>query len=393
MSIKICYVPFDESEGTTAHDLVSNNNFTLTNSLFVKGKKGNALSMPTQNSFAERIGTTIIDFTADYTLAMWLRVNSGNAESIFLIYKFAGQENYLYLDLGELFNEWLYLTMIQEADKISIFVNGELKVSETFPNGWGTPTGFAFQHDGNGETLIDELQIYEGVSMDSLFPPAQNMDIQYSVNYKTFKSFDVTVSESQGIYSSLQMKEPFKIDWADVHGEVVDLTAPRYQARAISLKCWLHAQTFELFEQKMKGFLDEFYGAGTKRLSILKDGSMSVFEVYKYDAVAVAKRFRSRDMVGEFTLNLVEPQPIKRIIYFVRSAGNTTVSITLTSPKPVNIYWGDGGVSKNVYGTAQTITHTYSTDGEKYVIVAGVVEEITNLSTNGILTNGTNSYF
>lgn len=393
MSIKICYVPFDEAEGTIAHDLVGSNDFTLTNSMFVKGKKGNALSMPTQNSFAERIGTTIIDFTADYTLAMWLRVNSGNAESIFLIYKFTGQENYLYLDLGDLFNEWLYLTMIQEADKISIFANGELKASENFPDGWGMPTGFVFQHDGNGETLIDELQIYEGVNVDSLFPPAQNMDIQYSINYKTFKSFGVTVSESQGIYSSLQMKEPFKIDWADVHGEVVDLTAPRYQARAISLKCWLHAQTFELFEQKMKGFLDEFYGAGTKRLSILKDGSMSAFEVYKYDAVAVAKRFRSRDMVGEFTLNLVEPQPIKRIIYFVRSAGNTTVSITLTSPKPVNIYWGDGGVSKNVYGTAQAITHTYSTNGEKYVIVAGVVEEIANLSTNGILTNGTNSYF
>jgi len=98
-------------------------------------------------------------------------------------------------------------------------------------------------------------------------------------------------------------------------------------------------------------------------------------------------------MIGEFTLTLVEPQPIKRIIHFIRADGNTTTSITLTCQRPLTIYWGDGTVTDNVMGTSVTTTHTYSVNGSKFIILAGVIEKVSSLTTNGTLMNGANSYY
>ena len=200
------------------------------------------------------------------------------------------------------------------------------------------------------------------------------------------------MKQGDGFFDALKMKEPFKVDWPDYHGEVLDLSDPRYEARTLTLECFIYAHTKEDFDEKIKRFLNKFYGANTKRFSLDAGGLIYNYEIYMASESKVKKKFRSIDMVGEFTLELIEPQPIKRIIYFLRSAGNTTVSVSLTSRKPLTIYWGDGTHLDNVIGTV-TKTHTYSTDGAKYVIIAGVIEEVTNLSTNGILTNGANSYF
>jgi hypothetical protein len=59
--------------------------------------------------------------------------------------------------------------------------------------------------------------------------------------------------------------------------------------------------------------------------------------------------------------------------------------VTLTSNKPLTIYWGDGAVSYDIYGTAVTATHTYTSNGIYYPIVAGVIEKVTDFSTNAII--------
>ena len=54
----------------------------------------------------------------------------------------------------------------------------------------------------------------------------------------------------------------------------------------------------------------------------------------------------------------------------------------------VNIYWGDGTVDTDVYGDCtgkNAISHTYTDYGIYYIIVAGVIEDITDFETNGIV--------
>lgn len=60
-------------------------------------------------------------------------------------------------------------------------------------------------------------------------------------------------------------------------------------------------------------------------------------------------------------------------------------SITVTSSKLLNIYWGDGSQTYDVSGTAQTITHNYSTNETYFIVVTGNIDEITSLTTTGTI--------
>ena len=60
-------------------------------------------------------------------------------------------------------------------------------------------------------------------------------------------------------------------------------------------------------------------------------------------------------------------------------------TITLTSNKNVNIYWGDGESDLDVSGTKKTVTHTYKDNGDYFIIVAGCVDEIKDFATNAII--------
>lgn len=54
----------------------------------------------------------------------------------------------------------------------------------------------------------------------------------------------------------------------------------------------------------------------------------------------------------------------------------------------VNIYWGDGSVDYDVYGDhtgANAITHTYQDNGIYYAVLGGVIEEMEDFTTSGIL--------
>ncbi len=409
------YIPFDEAEiqdanlsgpmqiptETLARDLSGKGNdlvLTEGNVQFVKGKVKNALYLKDADAVAEVIGTTIVNLAEDFTYTFWFKsdIIGETPTATWLLYRFAGDERYLYLDANTPGTAWTYIAIVQEGTRVSLFVNGIKTAVEEFPTGWGFPTGFVLlnnnPHDSGGFLTVDELKVYTGLNTDALTPPATQMVAEYKINYETFKSFGVYVKQGDGFFDALKMKEPFKVDWPDYHGEVLDLSDPRYEARNLTLECFIYAHTKEDFDEKIKRFLNKFYGAGTKRLSLDASGLIFNYEIYMASEAKVKKKFRSADMVGEFTLELIEPQPIKRIIYFLKSGGNSTVSVTLTSRKPLTIYWGDGTHLDNVMGTV-TKTHTYSTDGAKYVIVAGVIEEVTNLSTNGIITNGANSYF
>jgi hypothetical protein len=90
-------------------------------------------------------------------------------------------------------------------------------------------------------------------------------------------------------------------------------------------------------------------------------------------------------MIGTFSLKLIEPDPVKRVIRHQRiSEATKTLTITLTTDKTILIYWGDGQKSE-VFGTNASVSHNYVQDGIFYAIVAGVIEDITDFQTNGII--------
>ncbi len=73
------------------------------------------------------------------------------------------------------------------------------------------------------------------------------------------------------------------------------------------------------------------------------------------------------------TLALTEPQP-RKLVY----SATGTASLTVTSPSPIALYWGDG-TSEYVMGSGQTKAHTYggSAGTVYYLIVSGEIEAAT----------------
>lgn len=80
---------------------------------------------------------------------------------------------------------------------------------------------------------------------------------------------------------------------------------------------------------------------------------------------------------------------MKRVVRHQRiNDASREVRIALKTDKVVNVYWGNGTVTEDVYGDftgAKALKHTYAENGVYYVVIAGVIEEITDFSTNGII--------
>jgi hypothetical protein len=111
-----------------------------------------------------------------------------------------------------------------------------------------------------------------------------------------------------------------------------------------------------------------------------------VYEVYCRDEISVAKKWNDELMVGTFDLKLIEPEPVKRVLKYIRvGESSKTCSIKLTSVKLVNIFWGDGSADYDVSGENFTITHDYADNGDFFVVVTGCIDEISKFETNAIV--------
>lgn len=392
----LLHIPFDETGGNTAQDVTGNNDdLTVSNGDWVKGKFNNAIYFENEG-FAEVIGTSVIDFSKDYTLSFWFKADiiAEFPQNTWLIYNFS-EGNFLYIDAKTAATNWTYFVIMQEGHSLKMFQNGNLCGVENFPDGWGIPTGFCLLNDnpsdGAGFCTMDELKIFDGINVGAIKPPSAIMDILYRIDGINFKDYGVRVEASRGMFDAPEIKQPFVVDWQDYHGDVIDLNNVRYKAKTIELDCWLYANGPDDFVMKCTNFINLFYGSGTKRLHFENGSQVFVYEIYLATGLKIEKRWRPSEMVGKFKLVLNEPQPIKRVVLFIRTSGNTTASITINSQKLCTIYWGDGTKTDNVHGSV-TKTHTYASNGQYYIIVAGVVEEFSTFTTNGIIQNGANSF-
>lgn len=216
------------------------------------------------------------------------------------------------------------------------------------------------------------------------------MEVIYKLDGIDLRDYNVFVAASDGLISRPKPKKNLTVDWADYNGTVVDLSKRLYEAREIELDCFIKAESQVDFVAKCNAFLALFDATGTRRLEVFVDNESTpkplLFQVYLTSNIEVSKKWSATSMVGTFSLKLNEPEPIKKVLKYSRTAEiNKTVSITVTSAKLLNIYWGDGSHTYDVSGVGQVITHDYAINGNFYILVTGNIDDITSLTSTGVL--------
>lgn len=390
-------LPMNEASGIkTAFDYSYNRyDATLQGTAdFGEGREGNAVHFPDGNGSAD-IASNILDLSGDFTIMAYIK--DQRAEKSYTPGNFG-----LFINLPTLSEyqetwvkatpgKWNHIVIVKEGLGISLYINSTRVKYFELP---AQPTGIAIVQDyynnsGLGYGAVDEVQIYDTAmtSQDIQKMEAATARINYLIDGKNIQDWDIYVSDSAGLLDRPRMKTPHTVKWDDYHGEVVDLKDKRLEPREITLLCFMKAAGKLDFATKLNEFMQLFQKDGTNRLSVdLHPTKPLLYEVYCLEGIPVNKRWNNDIMVGTFSLNLREPEPVKRVIRHARSSTATSqVSITLSSLRSLSISWGDGTYTNNVYGENKTLTHSYSENGIYFIVISGNIEDITAFSTNGII--------
>ena len=164
-------------------------------------------------------------------------------------------------------------------------------------------------------------------------------EVRYSVNGKYFKDYGTYISSSEGLFDALKRKPVNTYDWAEYHGSSPDLSKPKFEQREITLKGFVTGANWEVMKSNFDAILSEFQKAGTQRLLIEPLGLKPLpYEVCMIDEVKLQKEFKKGKIVGVFTLKLIEPNPIKKVLYLT----GTILNLAYNSPKETEIFYGNG---------------------------------------------------
>ncbi len=165
-------------------------------------------------------------------------------------------------------------------------------------------------------------------------------EVRYSINGKYFKDYGIYVSSSLGLLDALKRKPIKTYDWPEYHGESLDLSNPKFEAREIVLNCFIKGDNYqEMFDNFRNVVLSEFQKSGTQRLLVEPFGYKALpFEVYLSDEVKIAKEFSESISIGVFSIKLIEPNPIKKVLYLTEN----TLNLSYNSSKETEIFFVNG---------------------------------------------------
>ncbi|KAA6441479.1 LamG domain-containing protein [Dyadobacter flavalbus] len=394
---EILYIPFDEPyESDIAYDYAPGaHHADVYEGRFIEGREGNCVYFP-GNGYAE-IKPKLFDLTQTYTVMFWVMAEShglGSAESYFLI-KFPGLNNFLKVNLYSTLSVWSHVALTHENGIYTAYVNGKAKDTKSALA--GTPTGFCLLNvngfNDAGRCYLDDFKILTGGAYTSsdLTPIISNatLTVKFSINGVDFKSLGITVGPNpKGIVDMLPKKSNDEYDWKDQHGKFEDVEAVRYDVRDIELDCWFFAENADAMMETIINIKDQFQRNGTQRLMVEINARLTLpFEVTHKAGIDFSEmKWRNYRTPCSFKLRMTEKQPVKRILRYIKVDNNTpNVQITLTCPDLLNIYWGDGQFTPNVFGTAVTATHQYDAPGTYYIVIAGVIENITAFTHNAVM--------
>lgn len=390
------YLPFDEPIGTTkAYDYSkSRQDFTLTGTCsIVPGKVGRALKKTDGFSSADVCGD-MINFESDTTIMAYIKANedeNGNISPVEITCAVeGGGEIMFYPQIQKGF--WKHVAIVIEnvfgTYYYKMYEDGALSDTQE-----GSYLADIIINDSataaDGTVIIDEFKAFQYALSATEIQDEMNTisDVIYKLDGVDLRDYGVFVSKSDGILSRPKSKEKLSKSWDEYHGKVVDRAKKYYEERSISLSCFIKAEDKVSFEMRVNEFLRLFDAAGTRRLMIEAHPTKPlVYEVDADDSIEISKEWNETKMAGTFTLKLTEDAPVKRVLRHWRVSDATkTCSITLTSTKLVDVYWGDGAVTYDISGTAQTVSHNYAADGIYYPVVVGCIDEITSFTTNAVI--------
>lgn len=390
----IFHMPFDESDGAlTAYDYSPNRADGVVNGAnFVTGKNGNAISF-TGNETCEVSKNILPNLSADFTILLWVQPGqrfAGSPSNLIWLVNFSDLENFIEVSIDAKPGAWYPVALVKHGTVYDFYANSTLIKSVTKA---GTPTGISLNQDcysgDYGFGLLDDVKIFDvALSKSDLMDESANIkDLSYLIDGVDFKKYGVFVSGSDGILNRPKLKTPTTISWDDYHGESVDLMHKFYEPREITLSCFKKASSKIDFITELAAFERQFDKQGTQRLVIdVHPVKPLIYEVYCKDAIEITKEWNDQLMVGTFKLKLIEPEPVKRVLKHIRVGEATkTCTIKLTTRKYVNIYWGDGTVDYDVFGTDKVISHDYEANGDYFPVVTGCIDEISNFETNAIV--------
>jgi hypothetical protein len=390
----ILNLPFDESAGATiAYDYSkSRADGQVYGATFVAGKNGNAIKF-SGNDTCEVSDNIMSNMAMEFSMLLWVQsteIESGTPKKFIWLLNFTGMENYVEIPIEAKSGTWFSLALTRKGSVFKFYVNSSL--IQTVNNA-GTLRGVSLNQDYYGGDyglgLLDDVKFYNvALSQSDIISELSNSKVQaYWLDGVDFKTYGVYVSDSEGVVSRPKLKSMASVSWDNYHGESVDLQHKFYEPREITLSCFIKADSKNDFITKISAFEQLFDNPGTNRLMIdVHPIKPLIYEVYCKDEIAVSKKWNDALMVGTFKLKLIEPEPIKRILKHIRvSEATKTCTITLTSDKLVNIYWGDGSVDYDISGEDVAISHDYSQNGDYFPVITGCIDEISAFTTNAIV--------
>ena len=198
--------------------------------------------------------------------------------------------------------------------------------------------------------------------------------------------YGVRVSGTTGLVGKPEFKDRRKYSWPHLHGEWVDLRRRRLKAREITLKCWLKGENKQDAIARMNAFMKAFETDSLIRLRVeflnttmIGSNNSLFYLVYLKGCDEPRYKWRTGKQIFQFEIHLKEPSPVKRI-YQLDATDIGNVTLACDTPNELDVFWGDGDVNYDVVGDNVTIGHKYSTAGRHYLIVCGVIDEISSLT-------------
>lgn len=382
----LLYLPFDDPDGSKAYDYsTGRHDATLSGGATLSkiAKTGKALSL----NGGECISAQAIPFNSDFTVCAYVKTAT---TKLGWLLNLPGLQNYQeqWLDVAP--ETWYFIAFVRSGSTFKVFLNSECVYFGSLNQ---NPVGLSLSTDELLTTTasVDELQVFNTAKTEKEIIKLQaDNDVEYYIDGINFKDYGVFVSASNGLVGRLARKESLTVDYDNYHGVTRDRKRKRFKERVITLQCFIEASSRSAFVEWVDRFFALFDGDNTHRLTVEYDGKAKplVYEVDLLDEADVDKKWGSYNndlMVGKFTLKLTEDEPVKRVLRHVSANNDSKATITVSTYKLLNIYWGDGSHTFNVSGNETTIEHTYSLPGEYDIIVTGVIEDIEHFETNAII--------
>lgn len=388
MANPVLDIPFDEPDGSSvAYDYgPGGHHAAIEAGRFIPGKFGNCVFFPGEGK-AEIVGP-VLDFSQDFSFTIWAKAELGGSwpNRTWVLFKFPGKNNFVSIELYSKLEYWQHIAVTQSGNQVKVYLDGSLKGQFTRPMDM---TGFAIINDAphktGGYCYLDMARSYDtAITEEDINDTIQQevIPVEFYVNNINFKSLGIVVEKLDGVLQMPQRKDPLRVDWEDYHGEVVDLMKPVLDVRNIELRCWMKAASQDELVSKWRTLCDILESPGTFRLQIDAGTKPLLFDVYHPEQLDTTVKWRKiGPYFHRFTLRLREPVPVKRVLKVTGSS----VNISLTSRKILEISWGDGNKTMNVYGTGTSVSHTYASAGTYYVLINGNVEDITDFSTDAVV--------